>query len=107
MPGLDQHDFSIGLIFQNSEGKSFVLFRCNGPHGECTDDFLEGETHFGFHEHHLLPESCSGMVAKLTKAYGTYQDAIRHFVERCNIVDAVVYFSFLKDQEGLQFELGI
>jgi hypothetical protein len=28
-----QDDFSIGLIYTGKEGKSYTLFRCNGPTG--------------------------------------------------------------------------
>lgn len=99
-------DFSIGLIYSSPEGKTFLLFRCNGPHGECVSDFLRGETHFGYHEHMLAPISNS-MNVSLTDAYGTYQDAVVHFIKKCHIVNAEPYFPFLKDSNRLQYELGI
>jgi len=99
-------DFSIGLIYSSPEGKIFLLFRCNGPHGECVSDFLEGETHFGYHEHMLVAGSNS-MNASITDAYGTYQDAVVHFMGKCHIKDAESYFPFLKDSNRIQYELGI
>ena len=99
-------DFSIGLVFISAEGKTYMLFRCNGPHGECVYDFLENEAHYGYHEHKLVPDA-SSMVASITTAYGTYQDAVVHFVEKCNIIGLEPYFPFLNSQERLQFDLGL
>jgi hypothetical protein len=40
-----QEDFTIGLIYINQEGKTFTIFRCNGPHGETVLGKSTGNPH--------------------------------------------------------------
>ena len=98
-------DFSIGLIYLDENGKNYMLFRCNGPHGESLSDFLTDEPHYGYHEHLILPDT-NAMRSIITTEYGTYQDAVIHFCEKCNIVDAKSYLTFIKNDNQLQLELG-
>lgn len=98
-------DFSVGLIYCAENGKNYMIFRCNGPHGETLSDFLSDSPHYGYHEHIILPET-NAMASTITAEYGTYQDAVAHFCKKCNIIDAKDYFAFLSDDNQLQLELG-
>jgi hypothetical protein len=101
-------DFSIGLRYQSSDGKTYLIFRCNGPHGESIPDFPGGTTHYGYHIHTLIPHTMESMFSVLTTEYGTFQDAILYFLKKCNILGAEQeqYFSFLGKSDLLQQELG-
>jgi len=100
-----QEDFSIGLIYTNAEGKDFVIFRCNGPHGETVSDFLDDNPHYGYHTHTILPETANSMIPMITQEYGSFQDAISYFIKKCNVTDADTVFAFLKNKNKLQIEL--
>lgn len=95
-------NFSIGLnAHPKDEPGSFCLLRCNGPHGEHVDNPLDPHPHFGFHIHKarqetieagLLPE----LSAEITKNYGSYEEALRHFVKLTNIENAEQYLDVKK-----------
>jgi hypothetical protein len=102
-----QQDFTIGLLYINVEGKTFPIFRCNGPHGETVLGKASGNPHhFSFHTHTLKADSYAGMEPEHTDKYATFQDAIAYFIKRCNILGADQYFSFLVTSKELQQELG-
>jgi hypothetical protein len=98
-------DFSIGLIYLSKEGKSYTIFRCNGPHGETVYDYGSQTPHNDYHTHTILPGHSIAMEPSVTKAYGTYQDAIAYFIKRCNITGAGEHFPFLTKSSILQKEL--
>jgi hypothetical protein len=100
-----QEDFSIGLIYLSNEGKTYMIFRCNGPHGESVSDFLTENPHYGHHTHTIKPETANSMESALTTEYATYQDAISYFIKKCNIIGADQYFPFLKKSGKMQQEL--
>ncbi|GAB1431734.1 hypothetical protein MASR2M29_03590 [Spirochaetota bacterium] len=98
-------DFSIGLIYLAETGKNYMIYRCNGPHGESLPEFQNDEPHFGYHEHIIMPGT-NTMKSLITNKFGTYQDALRFFCSKCNIIDASDYFSFINsdNQLNLDFE---
>ena len=94
-------DFSIGLIFHGPKG-TVPLLRCNGPHGEFTDNYLAGTTHFGYHIHRT---SETGVKPELTDRYGTFQDAVAYMVKTCSVQGAEEHFKFLDPSIPNQLEL--
>lgn len=97
-------DFSIGLIYESETGKKHLLYRCNGPHGESLDQDFNNETHFGYHEHIVIPET-NKMKSKITTSFGTYQDAIEYFCNKCKIINAIDFFPFLNNNNQLNLDL--
>lgn len=90
-----QEDFSIGLMYEPPGSSSFLLFRCNGPHGDVLTP--SGHPHFGYHIHKALEENIlagrkpeSGGV--ITSEYASYTQALRFFVRHCNILRADHHF---------------
>ena len=91
--------FTIGLKHKDKEGHETTLLRCNGMHGEHSNN---SEEHFcDYHIHiakaeniiaGLLPEK----YAEITKEYMNLDDALAYFVVKCNIQDAYEYFPHLQ-----------
>lgn len=87
-------NFSIGLdAHPKDEPGSFCLLRCNGPHGEHVDN---PHPHFRFHIHKAKQENIeAGLLperfAEPTKNYGSYEEALLHFVKLTNIENAEQY----------------
>lgn len=95
-------NFSIGLVCLLDDGSELVLLRCNGPHGGVVDNPLEDAVshHFDFHIHRASEENIANdrkaeAGAEVTAEYGTFDDALAFFVQRCGIVDAEKYFPVL------------
>ncbi|MCL4555116.1 MAG: hypothetical protein M1617_00305 [Actinobacteria bacterium] len=91
--------FSVGLVHRMPGGTEITLFRCNGPHGEVLEDPRGGASkpHFGFHVHRAsVINIASGRSPEaggaITKEYGTFEDAVTYFLDRCGIVDAQSHF---------------
>jgi hypothetical protein len=99
-----QEDFSIGLMYISKEGKLYMVFRCNGPHGETVSEYRSQTPHFGYHTHTILPDSSFAMNPVITEEYATYQDAIAYFIKICNIIGAEQYFPFLRKFNNRQDE---
>jgi hypothetical protein len=100
-------DFSIGIKYIGKQGKSYVIFRCNGPHGETVLNKISGNPHhFLLHTHTLEPDTGTVMRPESTDEYATFQDAIAYFIKRCNIIEAEQYFPFLNNAAKHQHELG-
>ena len=91
-------NFSIGLIvYPKDEYGSFCILRYNGPHGDHVNSLLDPHPHFGFHIHEAKAENImegfsSELYAELTKSYGSYEEALLHFLKRINIENADKYF---------------
>jgi len=100
-----EEDFSVGLLFHSAEGRQYMIYRCNGPHGETTEDFQVGETHYGYHEHFIVPYT-NEMIPSMTTGYGSFHDAVAYFLKKCNVQGAGQYFKFLKANDQLTFDLG-
>jgi len=91
-------NFSIGLaVYPKDEYEKCFLFRCNGPHGDHVNDLLNHDPHFGFHIHKakagdiengLAPEH----YAELTESYGSYEEALTHFLKWIKAENADQYF---------------
>ena len=107
-----EENFSIGLLYKSERTSAKILLtRFNGPHGHIAVE-IGNEEHNEFHIHKysndyallgLKPEK----HAYATKDYGTFKDAIIHFVKECNIKNASDYFPWLSiaqltlfDEEG-------
>ncbi|MFH1096966.1 MAG: hypothetical protein V1749_05665 [Candidatus Desantisbacteria bacterium] len=92
-------NFSIGLIvYPKDELGSLVLLRYNGPHGEHVNDLSDLHPHFGFHIHEARAENIekgvsSEKYAELTESYGSYEEALTHFLKRINVKNASKYFA--------------
>ena len=90
-----EENFSIGLNYLPSEGRGgILLYRCNGPHGPH-ESF---DHHVSPHYHVFRPEDVAaglrpGKAASITDEFVTYQDALTHFIRKCNIRDAARYFT--------------
>lgn len=102
-------NFSIGLVVRpKDEPGDICLLRCNGPHGEFTDNPLEPielHPHFCTHIHKareqnmrdgLLPER----HAEKTESYASYEEALSFFVKETNIINAERHLS-IHPQLGL------
>lgn len=105
-------NFSIGLIANpKDEPWSFLLLRCNGPHGEHTNERFDDEhPHYGFHVHRADAEFlASGQAperfAEKTEAYASYEEALGHFVRMTNIQNVAQYIT-INDQLPLNFPQG-
>lgn len=91
-------NFSIGLIvYPKDESGSFCLLRYNGPHGDHVNDLLDPRPHYGFHIHKAKAENIaegfsSELYAELTESYGSYEEALTHFLKRINIINVDQYF---------------
>lgn len=105
-----EENFSIGLDYcpKDVTGR-FCLLRCNGPHGEWTNDLIEPHPHFGYHVHRANADNMErGMKseagAEVTKEYASYPEALKFFLKICNVADAQRHFPGV-DQMNL-FEAG-
>lgn len=100
-------DFSVGLTYLCDDGKHYMLYRCNGKHGESLSNSVSDDPHYNYHEHWLKPGKIKDMRSVPTLAYATYQDAVAHFVDECSIIGAEGHFSFLESAKHLQIELDL
>ncbi len=95
-------NFSIGLtVYPTDECGSFCLLRYNGPHGDHVNDLLDPHPHFGFHIHEAKAENIaegfsSELYAEFTESYGSYEEALIHFLKRINIENADQYFDITR-----------
>lgn len=93
-----EENFSIGLNYIPSEGGlQICLLRCNGPHGEHTNDLLSGKHHCGYHIHAATAENInagfrSEKYALIVTEYINYDEALHYFLKRCNIIGSEKYF---------------
>ncbi len=99
-------NFSIGLNVQMKGEKSFCLLRCNGPHGDHVNSLLDPVPHYGFHIHKAKSENMEDDLsperyAELTDDYGSYEEALLHFLKKVNIVNADEYFKKTGENNGL------
>lgn len=91
-------NFSIGLlVYPKDEPGSFCLLRYNGPHGDHVNDLLDPHPHSGFHIHSAKAENIAKefsveLYAESTDSYGSYEEALMHFLKRVNIKDVDQYF---------------
>ena len=91
-------NFSIGLIvYPNDESGSFCLLRYNGPHGDHVNNLLDPDPHCGFHIHKATAENIekgfsSELYATSTESYGSYEEALIHFLETIKAKNADQYF---------------
>ena len=97
-------DFSIGLVYLLDDGSEIVLLRCNGPHGPVADDPLSDvvNPHFDFHIHRATEDNIANnrkpeAGATATGEFGTFDDALVYFVQRCGIEDASSHFPALSN----------
>lgn len=95
-------NFSIGLVHLRDDGSELVLLRCNGPHGPVVDDQLSDASrpHVDFHIHEAKQENVENDLspeagADVTTEYGTFDDALAYFVQRCGIEEAEKHFPAL------------
>ncbi len=84
-------NFSIGLVWCPREDPERVcLIRCNGPHGDFTGDIPAPVPHFSHHIH-LATEAAIAAgekperSASPTDRFGSFEEAIAFFIDRCNI----------------------
>ena len=89
-------DFSIGLLYEPKDGRSFLLVRFNGQH----DIAIEGDdvrTHFTYHVH--LAEAgrvnngfYDSLPARTTGDYASFNEALEAFFLRTGIPEPEKYF---------------
>lgn len=93
-----EENFSIGLDYIPSEGgQQICLVRCNGPHGEHTNDLFSSAPHTGYHIHKATAENINAGLkpekfAIITTEYATYDEALFFFLKQCNIKGSEKYF---------------
>ncbi len=92
-------NFSIGLDYVAEEpGGGFCLMRCNGPHeGPAGTGPQPPSHHAGYHVHRARADNLDQGLraergAETTKDYGSYGEALRHFLKACNIQSAEAHF---------------
>lgn len=91
-----QEDFSVGLLYLHPKGQKLNILRCNGPHG----GYNFAEHHNDFHVHKANAEYIDAglksiSTASISEDYLTWTDAVRFFVNRCNILGGVNLFKFI------------
>ncbi|MBI4723270.1 MAG: hypothetical protein HY769_09825 [Candidatus Stahlbacteria bacterium] len=95
--GQFNEDFSVGMNYIDSEGKSICLIRYNGNHG-IHKNHREGESPFdGCHIHITTEEAISSgespeHFAEETRDYATWHEALMCFLKRTNITNSQDYF---------------
>lgn len=91
-------NFSIGLTVYPKDGSgSFCLLRYNGPHGDHVNNLHDPHPHHGFHIHEAKAENIeqgfsSELYATSTESYGSYEEALIHFLERIKAENANQHF---------------
>ena len=106
---LFSENFSIGLKYNSMEGKSIILYRCNGPHNNKSFNDLE-IPHVKYHIHKIDAEDLNNELEEpkrvtITECYATYEDALAYFIRETGIRDAESYFPELQASLSL-FEEG-
>jgi len=102
-----QENFSVGLVYKpKDEPGSFVLFRCNGPHGPFTEISGELTSHFKFHIHRAKKENIEqGLLPEKggdhTETYASYLQALSYFLKAVNVINADEYFPDIQLPLGL------
>lgn len=94
-----RENFSIGLTYRpKGERDRISLLRCNGPHGSFIGE-SESDTssHFSYHVHRAKAENIEAGVraesgGEITAEYGSYDQALRYFLRRIEIVNANDHF---------------
>lgn len=99
-------NFSIGLDFSPRDSSGTLpLLRCNGCHGE---HYNGNQEHFSTYHVHIAKEENinKGLnplrYAEIINDYSTFYDALKYFLNRCNIINANKYFPFLNQPENLK-----
>ncbi len=103
-------NFSVGLTYIPRDGSSrIVIFRCNGPHGE----HVFGKRHHACSHVHKAKDyninagKKSDLYAEEVDAYINLEEALRYFMDYCNIGDAGKYLRLEKDTQITLFDKGI
>jgi len=105
-----QENFSIGLNLLGTDGSDTPLLRCNGPYGAHIELSASLPPHFTYHIHIATADSLENgtqpeIHAEETSAYGTFDDALAFFLNRCRIENAAVVFpniaALIAGQKGL------
>jgi len=86
---IDILDFSIILRFIDDDGIGYNLIRYNGKH--VHGNKIEGNSFEGFHIHHATERyqalgADMETFAEKTERYGSYEEALKMFMEDMNIV---------------------
>lgn len=106
-------NFSIGLDYHSPEGGKITLLRCNGDHGPhqnhvIDNAFISGGPHVHMAtEEALEAEFDPDDYAVPATDYMAYEEALIHFLERVNVVDASKCFSGMMRQISFINDLGI
>ncbi len=84
-------DFSIGLEYIPTDGRSFILLRMNGQH-DVSNDPQEARAHFRHHVHRAAAEQvCQGFFNSLpsepTDLYASFREAIVAFFSEVGIIE--------------------
>ena len=103
-------NFSVGLAYDPNDGMGeTVLLRCNGQHGVFNGSFDPAHPHWGYHIHRASAAALNAGLkaeknAELTDAYGSYREAVQHFIGLINLdaSDASRFFPSYT-QESLVF----
>lgn len=104
-------NFSIGLTFYPRDQRGEVTpLRCNGPHGDFNSAFDPQHPHSDFHVHRATETAIeqglrAERVAEATRAYGSYEEAVRFFIREINLraEDAEEHF---REELQMSFDLG-
>lgn len=107
-------DFSVGLIWLNPQEyidvqKSIIMYRCQGPHDGRQE--LGVDIHHSYHTHTItLSDIQSKRYLKpsnreSTDKFDTFDRAILHFVQHCNIIniDNVIEMPSYEEQLSLDY----
>lgn len=108
-----QENFSVGLRYQPKDDRGEItLLRCNGPHGGCNGEYDPDHPHWTYHVHRASEDAIANggkaeKYAEKTSAYGSFEEAIRYFLNAISLDtgDACRYFP-KEMQTQLIFETG-
>ena len=92
-----KENFSIGLTYHPTDHPSFIVTRCQGPHGDVVENPLKPIPHFGYHIHKITSAELEQGVtdpkfSRLSTEYASYEQALSYFCRYINILDAEKYF---------------
>lgn len=106
-------DFSVGLMWLNAYdyigvSKNIILYRCQGPHDGRQD--IGTDLHHDYHTHTISVKDIQSKRyqkpsnRESTDKFNTFNSAILHFIQHCNIINIDELIEIPSHEEQLSFE---